>query len=168
VLNPSREVGEGYGHHAVELPAQPDRGLPHQVRELLDEFSAVATRTGSAAAGLAEQTRSVGVALVFGAPSLASLGDHAELLMANVGTTVIHRVPLPQPLLELAGATDVWEDLHQTGASGLRIASGGRRQQTYRIPPDLIRSLPAGQAVIVRQSYWGHVAVAKPAPQRKR
>jgi hypothetical protein len=129
---------------------------------ILDEFSAVAGRTGAAAAGLAERTRSAGVALVFGAQSLASLGDHAERLMANVGTTIIHRVPLPQPLLELAGTTAVWEDLHQTGASGIRIASGGRRQQTYRIPPDLVRSLPAGQAVIVRQGHWGHVAVAPP------
>ena len=86
-----------------------------------------------------------------------------ERLMANVGTTIIHRVPLPQPLLELAGTTAVWEDLHQTGPSGLRIASGGRRQQTYRIPPDLVRSLPAGQAVIVRQGHWGHVAVAQPS-----
>ena len=124
--------------------------------------SSVAGRTGAAAAGLAERTRSAGVALVFGAPSLASLGDHAERLMANLGTTIIHRVPLPQPVLKLAGTTAVWEDLHETGASGLRIASGGRRQQTYRIPPDLVRSLPAGQAVIVRQGHWGHVAVAPP------
>ena len=134
----------------------------------LDEFSAVAGRTGAAAAGLAERTRSAGVALVFGAQSLASLGDHAERLMANVGTTIIHRVPLPQPLLELAGTTSVWEDLHQTGASGLRIASGGRRQQTYRIPPDLVRSLPAGQAVIVRQGHWGHVAIAPPTTEGDR
>ena len=129
---------------------------------LLDEFSAVAGRTGAAAAGLAERTRSAGVALVFGAQSLASLGEHAERLMANVGTTIIHRVPMPQPLLELAGTTTVWEDLHQTGASGLRVASGGRMQQTYSIPPELIRSLPAGQAVIVRQGHWGHVAVGVP------
>ncbi len=135
---------------------------------ILDEFSAVAGRTGAAAAGLAERTRSAGVALVFGAQSLASLGDHAERLMANVGTTIIHRVPLPQPLLELAGTTAVWEDLHQTGASGLRVASGGRRQQTYRIPPDLVRSLPAGQAVIVRQGHWGHIAVAQPSPGNPR
>lgn len=51
---------------------------------------------------------------------------------------------------------------HQTGASGLRFASGGRLQQTCSIPPDLNRSLPAGQAVIVRQGHWGHVAVAPP------
>ncbi len=70
----------------------------------------------------------------------------------------------PQPLLELAGTTAVWEDLHETGASGLRIASGGRRQQTYRIPPDLVRSLPAGQAVMVRQGHWGHIAMATPNP----
>jgi len=142
------------------------KGVPTLV--ILDEFSAVAARTGAAAAGLAERTRSAGIALVFGAQSLASLGDHAERLMANVGTTIIHRVPLPQPLLELAGTTAVWEDLHQTGASGLRIASGGRRQQTYSIPPELVRSLPAGQAVIVRQGHWGHVAVAQPESQWKR
>jgi hypothetical protein len=129
---------------------------------ILDEFSAVAGRTGAAAAGLAERTRSAGIALVFGAQSIASLGDHAERLMANVGTDIIHRVPLPQPLLELAGTTAVWEDLHQTGASGLRIASGGRRQQTYRIPPDLVCALPAAQAAIVRHRHWGKVAVAPP------
>ncbi len=79
--------------------------------------------------------------------------------MANVGTDIIHRVPLPQELLELAGTTSVWEDLHQTSASGMRVATGGRRQQTYRVPPDLVRTLPAGQVVLIRHGHWAHVAV---------
>jgi hypothetical protein len=140
-----------------ELAGRTD-GTPTLI--VLDEFSAVAARTGAAAAGLAERTRSAGVALIFGAQSVASLGDHAERLMANIGTDILHRVPLPQDLLELAGTTTVWEDLHQTSAAGLRVATGGRRQQTYRVPPDLVRSLPAGQVVLIRHGHWAHVAVA--------
>ena len=130
---------------------------------ILDEFSAVAARTGVAAAGLAERTRSAGVALAFGAQSVSSLGEHAERLMANCGTDILHRIPLPQALLELAGTTAVWEDLHETGPSGMRIPTGGRRQQTYRIDPDLIRTLPAGQVVLVRNGRWAQVAVALPS-----
>jgi DNA helicase HerA-like ATPase len=142
-----------------ELAGRND-GTPTLV--ILDEFSAVAARTGGAAAGLAERTRSAGVALIIGAQSVASLSDHAERLMANVGTDILHRVPLPQDLLELAGTTSVWEDLHQTSASGMRVATGGRRQQTYRVPPDLVRTLPAGQVVLIRHGHWAHVAVAPP------
>ena len=130
---------------------------------ILDEFSAVAARTGVAAAGLAERTRSAGVALAFGAQSVSSLGEHAERLMANCGTDILHRSPLPQALLELAGTTAVWEDLHETGPAGMRIPTGGRRQQTYRIDPDLIRTLPAGQVVLVRNGRWAQVAVALPS-----
>ncbi len=52
------------------------------------------------------------MALVFGAQSLASVGNHTERPMANVGTTNIERVPLPQPLLELAGTTAIWYKLN--------------------------------------------------------
>jgi hypothetical protein len=143
-----------------ELAGRADRATRTLV--ILDEFSAVAARTGAAAAGLAERTRSAGVALAFGAQSISSLGEHAERLMANCGTDILHRSPLPQELLELAGTTSVWEDLHQTGAAGMRVATGGRRQQTYRIDPDLVRTLPAGQVVLIRQGRWAQVAVGLP------
>ncbi len=144
-----------------ELAGRADRATRTLV--ILDEFSAIAASTGAAAAGLAERTRSAGVALAFGAQSIARLGEHAERLMANCGTDILHRSPLPQELLELAGTTSVWEDLHQTGAAGLRVATGGRRQQTYRIDPDLVRTLPAGQVVLIRQGRWAQVAVGLPS-----
>jgi hypothetical protein len=42
------------------------------------------------------------------------------------------------------------------------VATSGRLQQQYRTQPDLIRSLPVGEAVIIQSGRWAHVAIASP------
>jgi hypothetical protein len=146
-----------------ELAAHGD-GRPTFV--VLDEFSAVGgdQRASRAAAGLVERTRSAGVALLIGAQTIASLGEHADRLLQTAGTIICHRTPVPDGIVELAGTLPVWEDTQNVDAFGTRVASSGRRQQQYRVAPDLLRSLPIGEAVVIRAGRWAHVAVTLPVP----
>ncbi len=134
----------------------------------LDEFSAVGQdqRASQFAAGLVERTRSAGIAIVIGAQTVASLGDAADRLLQTCGTVMSHRTPLPDAIVELAGTVQTWEDSQLVDGLGVRVATSGRLQQQYRVPPDLLRSLPRGEAVIIHAGRWAHVAVA-PLPVRQ-
>jgi len=144
-----------------ELATYPDR---RRTIICLDEFSAVGQdqRASQFAAGLVERTRSAGIAVVIGAQTVASLGDSADRLLQTCGTVICHRTPLPDDIVELAGTVQVWEDSQTVDGLGVRVATSGRLQQQYRTPPDLIRSLPVGEAVVIQAGRWAHVAMATP------
>lgn len=112
----------------------------------LDEFSAVGqgARASQFAAGLVERTRSAGIAIIIGAQTIAILGDAADRLRQTCGTVIAHRTPSPDGIVKLAGPVQVWEDSNLVDGLGLRVATSGRLQQQYRVPPDLLRSLPIG------------------------
>lgn len=130
----------------------------------LDEFSAVGQdqRASQFAAGLVERTRSAGIAIVIGAQTVASLGDAADRLLQTCGTVISHRTPLPDAIVELAGTVQVWEDSQMADGLGVRVATSGRLQQQYRVPPDMLRSLPNGEAALIQNGRWAHVAIARP------
>lgn len=142
-----------------ELATSPDN---RRTIVCLDEFSAVGQdqRASQFAAGLVERTRSAGIALIIGAQTVASLGDAADRLLQTCGTVISHRTPLPDDVIELAGTIQVWEDSQLVDGLGVRLATSGRLQQQYRVAPDLIRSLPTGEAVVIQAGRWAHVAVA--------
>ena len=145
-----------------ELAASPDN---RRTIICLDEFSAVGQdqRASQFAAGLVERTRSAGIAIVVGAQTVASLGESADRLLQTCGTVITHRTPLPGPIVELAGTIQVWEDSQTVDGFGVRNATSGRLQQQFRVQPDLIRSLPVGEAVVIQAGKWGHVAVSSPS-----
>jgi hypothetical protein len=130
----------------------------------LDEFSAVGQdqRASQFVAGLVERTRSAGIAIVIGAQTVASLGDATTLPLQTCGTVITHRTPLPDAIVELAGTVQVWEDSQSVDGLGVRVATSGRLQQQYRVVPDLVRSLPIGEAVAIHAGRWAHVAIARP------
>ena len=144
-----------------ELAASPDN---RRTIVCLDEFSAVGQdqRASQFAAGLVERTRSAGIAIVIGAQTIASLGDAADRLLQTCGTVIAHRTPLPDAIVELAGTVQVWEDSQTVDGLGIRSATSGRLQQQYRVPPDLVRSLKIGEAVIIQGGRWCHVVVGLP------
>jgi hypothetical protein len=129
---------------------------------ILDEFSAVGqdVRASKALAGLLERTRSAKIAIVVGAQSLPSLGEQVDRLVHTVGTVICHRSPAPEAIVELAGTVPVWEDTLEIHGFGQRMATSGRRQNQFRISPNLVRQLPVGECVVVHQGLWAHVAVA--------
>ena len=145
-----------------ELAASPDN---RRTIICLDEFSAVGQdqRASQFAAGLVERTRSAGIAIVIGAQTIASLGDAADRLLQTCGMVVVHRSPLPDGLIELAGTVPVWEDSQTVDRLGFRVATSGRLQQQYRVQPDLIRALPIGEGIVIRGGRWAHVAFAAPS-----
>ncbi len=134
---------------------------PRRTLVILDEFSAIGAdkRASSAAAGLVERIRSSGVAFVVSSQTTDALGVHASRLLRTAGTVISHRTPGPEDIVALAGATTEWEDTHVLGAMGIRHAITGRAQQQYRVPPDLVRSLRTGEAVVVHAGRWAHVVV---------
>ena len=146
-----------------ELAASPDN---RRTIICLDEFSAVGQdqRASQFAAGLVERTRSAGIAIVIGAQTVASLGQAADRLLQTCGTVITHRTPLPDAIVELAGTVQVWEDSQGVDGLGIRVATSGRLQQQYRVPPDLVRSLKIGEAVIIQGGRWCHVGIAPAIP----
>lgn len=145
-----------------ELAASPDS---RRTIICLDEFSAVGQdqRASQFAAGLIERTRSAGIAIVIGTQTIASLGEAADRLLQTCGTVITHRTPLPDAIVELAGTVQVWEDSQGVDGLGIRVATSGRLQQQYRVPPDLVRSLKIGEAVVIQGGRWAQVAIAPPA-----
>lgn len=132
---------------------------------MLDEFSALGHdgRASRAAAGLVERTRSAGIAIVLGAQTTASLGEAAPRLLQTAGTIISHRTPMPEDIVSLAGTDWRWEDTHDVDALGQRRATSGRRQQHFRVDPQLLRELPVGEAVLISSGRWAHVAVGPSA-----
>ena len=129
----------------------------------LDEFSAIGSdqRSSRTAAGLVERTRSAGMALVIGSQTTDSLGDAAIRLLQTVGTVISHRNSAPEDICKLAGTIDVWEDTHELNRNGGRSPTSGRLQQQFRVSPELVRSLPVGECVLVTGGHWAHVAVSE-------
>jgi hypothetical protein len=144
-----------------ELAASPD---DCRTIVCLDEFSAVGQdqRASQFAAGLVERTRSAGIAIVIGAQTIASLGDAADRLLQTCGTVITHRTPLPDGIIEFAGTVQVWEDSQTVDGLGVRVATSGRLQQQYRVQPDLVRSLPTGEAIAIQGGRWAHTAISLP------
>ncbi len=131
---------------------------------ILDEFSAVGSdhRASRAAAGLVERTRSSGMGIIIGSQTTDSLGDAALRLLQTSGTVISHRNSSPQDICELAGTIEAWEDTHELKALGRRSATSGRLQQQYRVSPELVRSLPVGECIIISSGRWAHIAVSRP------
>lgn len=144
----------------AELAAHPDG---RRTLIVLDEYSAIAhdPRASQAATGLIERTRSAGVAIVLGTQTVASLGESANRILQTAGTTIAHRTPIPDQIIELAGTTQAWEDTQSVDGFGVRTATSGRLQQQYRARPELVRSLPVGEAVVIHAGRWAHIAVAE-------
>jgi len=144
-----------------ELATDPDHT---RTLVFLDEFSAIGydQRASRAAASLVERTRAAGLALVLGTQTTASLGEAAPRVLQTAGTVIAHRSPAPEDIVNLAGTIPVWEDAHRIGPFGQRMAESGRLQSQFRVSPDLLRCLPAGQAVLIRAGRWAHLAIAQP------
>lgn len=129
---------------------------------VLDEFSAVAqdVRASARAAGLVERTRSAKVAIVIGAQTVSSLGEHAERLLHSCGLVIAHRNPAPETLVSLVGTVPTWEDTHDVDRLGVRTPTSGRRQHQFRVDPNLIRQLPRGEAIVLHHGRFLHCAIA--------
>jgi hypothetical protein len=152
----ARYLLEDFTHYCTSRKP-PDR----KVLLLVDEFSAL--RLGNAAA-LFERLRSFHTGVVLAAQSVEGLhDDEAERarLLNSASTLIAHRLADPDPIVTRAGSIRRPERSHQLDAGGATGMGSLRLQDTYRIDPNDLRSLPPGVAYVVTGGRAAKVAVSR-------
>jgi hypothetical protein len=142
-----RLVLEDLGHFATRRKPR----VGDDVLLVLDEFSAVQGGTEHAI-HLAERLRDVGVPVVFGAQSPEGLGDERQqwrLLHTVGGGLVLHQLPDPDRLIELAGTVRTPEQAWQLDPWGPAGQARVHMTDRPRIDPNQVRQLHPGEAFLV-------------------
>jgi hypothetical protein len=158
----ARFLVEDFAHYAA-VRKTPDR----KTLLLVDEFSAI--RLPNAAA-LVERLRSFGAGIVIAAQSPEALHDdarEADRLLATAATLIAHRIANPDPIVTRAGTTKRAERSHQLNGTLATGAGSLRMQDTYRIDPNDLRSLPPGLAWIVHGGHATKTAITRSAATRR-
>jgi hypothetical protein len=142
-----RVLLEDFGHFAAARKARHG----DDVRLMIDEFSAVDGLAGQAV-HLAERLRDVRGGVVLAAQSWEGLGGGwtARRLVGACAALILHRMPLPEPLLEAAGLVEVPERswrLDEWGSTGQASVSMQRRPL---VDPQAVRHAGVGEAWIVQ------------------
>jgi hypothetical protein len=142
-----RVVLEDFAHYAAAR--KPRHG--EDVRLMVDEFSAVDGLAGQAV-HLAERLRDVRGGVVLAAQSWEGLGGAwtARRLIGACAALILHRMPLPEPLLEAAGLVEVPERtwrLDEWGSTGQASVSMQRRPL---VDPQAVRHAQPGEAWIIQ------------------
>lgn len=112
---------------------------------------------------LMEQLRSSGIGLVITAQSVGGLGDPATAeRLLDCGVPIIAgRMPNPTKISERGGTVYRSEAGEQGDGGQLTGLFTTRTQQTYRLPPDRVRSFPQGHFALVTRHHT-HIFVALP------
>jgi hypothetical protein len=142
-----RLVLEDLGHFATRRKPR----VGDDVLLVLDEFSAVQGGTEQAI-HLAERLRDVGVPVVFGAQSPEGLGDERQqwrLLHTIGGGLVLHQLPDPDRLIELAGTIRVPEQAWQLDPWGPAGQARVHMADRPRVDPNQVRQLHPGEAFLI-------------------
>jgi hypothetical protein len=143
-----RLVLEDLGHFATKRKAR----VGDDVLLVLDEFSAVQGGTDQAI-HLAERLRDVGVPVIFGAQSPEGLGDERQqwrLLHSIGGGLVLHQLPDPDRLIELAGTVRVAEQAWQLDPWGPAGQARVHMTDRPRVDPNQVRQLHPGEAFLIQ------------------
>jgi hypothetical protein len=138
---------EDLGHFATRRKPR----VGDDVLLVLDEFSAIQGGTEHAI-HLAERLRDVGVPVVFGAQSPEGLGDERQqwrLLHTIGGGLVLHQLPDPDRLIELAGTVRTPEQTWQLDPWGPAGQARVHMTDRPRIDPNQVRQLHPGEAFLV-------------------
>jgi hypothetical protein len=147
-------------HVAGTLHSHPELARPAAV--VVDEFGAFGA---DHVVGLFQRARSAGLSLLLATQELADLRrvDPAfqDQVLGNVETIVAHRQNVPDSaelIAGIAGTREVWEHTFQTderwnhnharGQSGLGTKRHGHQ---FIVPPDTIKQLRTGQAVVIQK-----------------
>ena len=113
---------------------------------------------------LFERLRSFNAGVVLAAQSVEGLhDDEAERtrLLNSASTLIAHCLADPDPIVTRAGSIKRAERSHQLDPTGATGMGSLRLQDTYRIDPNELRSLPAGVAWIVTGGRAAKVAISR-------
>ena len=151
---------EDFAHYAgVRKP----REVP--VLLIIDEFSAL--ESAADAANLFERLRSFGAAVIVSAQGHAGLGEAAERILDAAQTLILHRCADPEPLIARAGTVGRLEHTRYLGpAPGGAPPAGARqgsvtRREGWRVRPNDVRQLPAGEALVISAGKAARVKVER-------
>lgn len=91
------------------------------------------------------------------------MGDPAEAarILGSVQTILCHRVNTPEEVIALAGTRRRTEASRQFSAEGATGAGSAREQHQFKIDPNHVRALPAGEAFVISQGRAMRVRVAQ-------
>jgi hypothetical protein len=142
-----RVVLEDFAHYAAAR--KPRHG--EDVRLMVDEFSAVDGLAGQAV-HLAERLRDVRGGVVLAAQSWEGLGGHwtARRLIGACAALILHRMPLPEPLLEAAGHVEIPEQNWSLDTYGSSGHGQVRMRPRPLVDPQAVRHAGPGQAWIIQ------------------
>jgi type IV secretory pathway TraG/TraD family ATPase VirD4 len=142
----------------------------------VDEFGAFAA---DHVLGLLQRARSPGLSVFLATQELADLRrvdpGFQDQVLGNVETIIAHRQNLPDSaelVAGIAGTEEVWEHTFQTddrrrrGADHRSGLGTRRRGHQFVVPPDTVKRLGTGQAVVVQKEPHTarRVTLFKPGP----
>jgi len=157
---------EDFAHYAGVRKAA---GRP--VLLVVDEFSALESTAD--AAHLFERLRSFGAAVIVSAQGYAGLGVAADRILDAAQTLVVHRSADPERLIARAGTVPRLDHTRYLGPQQRgRDRAGDRperegsvtRREGWRVRPNDVRQLPAGEAVVISGGRAGRVRVERLVP----
>jgi hypothetical protein len=158
----ARFLVEDFAHYATSRKP-PDR----RTLLLIDEFSAL--RLPNAASKF-EKLRSFGAAIVIAAQSPEGLHDdprEIDRLLNTAGTIIAHRIVDPDPIVTRAGTRKRAERSHQLDGPTATGTGSLRMQDTYRIDPNDLRSLPTGTAWTIHAGRTAKIAITRTVASAK-
>ena len=152
---------ECFKHFATETKLSFDDALL-----IVDEFPAL--QQDADVAGLLERLRSFGCSVVLSAQSFDGLGNERERIVGAAHTVVLHRTPLADELVRVAGtikAHAVTSQIHlEAGMTGRGTTTPEHR---FRVDPNDVRTLDRGEVVMISagKAERARIAAVRPNPE---
>jgi hypothetical protein len=140
--------------------------LARRVLLVVDEFSAL--ESAADAAHLFERLRSFGAAVIVSAQGYAGLGAAADRILDAAETLVLHRCADPERLVARAGTVPRVEHTRYLPSHAVPPGAGREgsvtRREGWRVRPNDVRQLPAGEAIVISGGKAGRVRVERLLP----
>ena len=147
----------------IRNPMRRDMSVPMTC--VIEELGAIVQQDQVAAASVVEtleRARSAGVRMVLSGQVVASFGDpttQARLLTSG-STILAMRMSDPEPVLNLLGTRPRPEASIGIGYDGALLDQGSMRMQDqWAVHPSVMRSLPTGRALLIRNGRYALVQV---------
>lgn len=130
---------------------------------IVDEFPAL--QRDADVAGLLERLRSFGCSVMLSAQSFDGLGSERDRIVGAAHTLLLHRTPLADELVKVAGtiqAEAVTTQIHlEAGMTGRGTTTAEHR---FRVDPNEVRTLDRGEVVMISAGQAERAKIAEMHP----
>lgn len=132
---------------------------------IIDEFSAAASGS-PAAVEIVERLRELGGHAILAPQAAVGLGDELareRIITSTQGGWILHQVPNPDEIAELAGTKLAIEASMQVQDEEVTGAGSAREQHQRRVPSQAVRRLQPGECFVIRQGSAARFQVVRAA-----